>query len=88
VRLPDMENYSIPPPSDTKGPSKEIVLMSLQDDLWERFKIVAVFPGINGETWCRISVNVYNELADYEILADAVLTIISEQRNERSCITV
>jgi hypothetical protein len=48
--------------------------------MWDRFKVSVVFTMMNGEPWCRISANVYNELGDYEKLAVGVLTILSEQQ--------
>lgn len=48
--------------------------------VWERFQIQAVFISIHGQSWCRISASVYNELEDYEKLGDAVLTLLDEEK--------
>lgn len=49
--------------------------------IWDRFGIVVPLiqmPGVAG-SWARISVQIYNELADYEKLADAVLQLKQEK---------
>lgn len=36
-----------------------------------------------GRLWCRISAQIYNELADYRRLAEAVLQLAAEQPGAR-----
>jgi hypothetical protein len=48
--------------------------------IWDRFHIVVPLikmPGVAG-SWARISAQIYNELADYEKLAEAVLQLQKE----------
>lgn len=54
--------------------------MSLMKTVWERFHIQSVFISIHGQSWCRISASVYNEIEDYEKLADAILTLLGEEK--------
>ena len=49
--------------------------------IWDRFGIVVPLiqmPGVAG-SWARISAQIYNELADYEKLAEAVLQLKQEK---------
>ena len=49
--------------------------------IWDRFGIVVPLiqmPGVAG-SWARISAHIYNELADYEKLAEAVLQLKQEK---------
>ncbi|HET9701868.1 MAG TPA: aminotransferase class V-fold PLP-dependent enzyme [Burkholderiales bacterium] len=44
----------------------------LHDALWERWRVEVPVLEIDGRLWARISGQVYNELADYAALAEAV----------------
>lgn len=48
---------------------------AIHDALWERWRVEVPVLEIDGRLWVRISGQVYNSLADYEVLADAVLEL-------------
>ncbi|XP_074662860.1 uncharacterized protein LOC141915254 [Tubulanus polymorphus] len=48
------------------------------DQLHYRFQIEVPFKVINGEIYVRISAHVYNVIEDYEVLADAIITLMNE----------
>lgn len=52
---------------------------SLMRDVWNRFKVQALFYEEGKQPWVRISAMVYNTLQDYEKLADAILTLKAEE---------
>jgi isopenicillin-N epimerase len=57
------------------APATVEVARSLHDRLWHDHRIEApVFP-LAGGLWVRISAQIYNELADYQRLADAVIAM-------------
>jgi CO dehydrogenase/acetyl-CoA synthase beta subunit len=62
-------------------PAEGVDLFSL---VWERFHIVVPIMGVPGAdgVWVRISAQVYNEMSDYETLAQAILTLQREQQTE------
>ena len=48
---------------------------ALNNALWERHRIEVPVMAIGPHLWLRISAQIYNELADYERLAEAVATL-------------
>jgi isopenicillin-N epimerase len=48
---------------------------ALNNALWERHRIEVPVMAIGPHLWLRISAQIYNELADYELLAEAVATL-------------
>ena len=51
----------------------------LMFDLYDRFNIHAFVFTVQDEPWIRISGTVYNYIEEYQKLAEAVLTLMSEQ---------
>ena len=62
IRLPP----SLQPAHDTRSPE------AFQAELLERFAVEIPVWELNGVRYTRISCHVYNEVADYERLADAL----------------
>jgi len=56
--------------------------MSLMRDVWHRFKVQSIFFQQERQPWVRISSMVYNTIEDYEKLADAILTLKAEERDD------
>jgi len=52
---------------------------SLMKDVWDRFKIQAIFFQQERQPWIRTSTMIYNTTEDYEKLADAILTLKAEE---------
>jgi len=52
---------------------------SLMKDVWDRFKIQAIFFQQERQPWIRTSTMIYNTIEDYEKLADAILTLKAEE---------
>lgn len=50
----------------------------LHDLLWERYKIEVPLASADGQIYLRISAQVYNEMADYKLLADVIPSVIEE----------
>lgn len=50
----------------------------IHDALWERRRVEVPVLEIEGRLWVRISGQVYNDLADYEALAEAVLALAAD----------
>ncbi|XP_078699428.1 uncharacterized protein LOC144926473 isoform X1 [Branchiostoma floridae x Branchiostoma belcheri] len=50
----------------------------IQNQLYHRFNIEVPLKAVQGELYVRISAHIYNELADYEALGDAILQLKSE----------
>ncbi|XP_074650172.1 uncharacterized protein LOC141905249 [Tubulanus polymorphus] len=48
------------------------------DQLYYRFQIEVPFKAVDGEIYVRISAHVYNVIEDYEVLADAIITLMNE----------
>jgi isopenicillin-N epimerase len=45
---------------------------ALRDRLTDEFRIQIPINPLTGTLWCRLSAQIYNEMADYERLAGAV----------------
>ncbi|CAH1226841.1 NFS1 [Branchiostoma lanceolatum] len=50
----------------------------IQNQLYHRFNIEVPLKAVQGELYVRISAHIYNDLADYETLGDAILQLKSE----------
>ena len=55
-------------------------MSSLMRRLMVDYEITTVCLGIQGKCWVRLSANVYNSLHDYERLRDAILDIVSQEK--------
>ncbi|CAD5119805.1 unnamed protein product [Dimorphilus gyrociliatus] len=78
IQLPKLKKY--PPPKE----SENVVYMDHDDlitVLRDRFKICVPTFIIYGECWVRISAQIYNTLEDYEVLRDAIYTLMKEDEN-------
>ncbi|XP_064616891.1 uncharacterized protein LOC135480892 [Liolophura sinensis] len=53
---------------------------ALMKDLFDRYKLVMCVCAHNGELFARISVQIYNTMADYEVLKNAVLDITKQNK--------
>ena len=51
----------------------------IQNTLYHRFNIEVPIKAIDGHLYVRISAHIYNELGEYEELADAVSKLTQEQ---------
>ncbi|MBV8168911.1 MAG: aminotransferase class V-fold PLP-dependent enzyme, partial [Alphaproteobacteria bacterium] len=65
-----MATVRLPLPGTTPEHAKAV-----HDRLIGDFKVEVPVTALQGALWCRISAQIYNEPADYQRLADAVLTI-------------
>jgi isopenicillin-N epimerase len=50
-------------------------VLALKNEVTERFKVQAPIRPFNGQVWTRVSAQIYNDLGDFERLADAVDTL-------------
>lgn len=80
VALPKLSKYPpvIVPPNEVRRKIHDMV--QLNNDVWKRFGILCAFVSVENEAWIRICVSIYNELHDYEKLADAILTLVEEDK--------
>ena len=57
----------------TNLPGEVEVGRALNARIWEKHRIEVPIFAFAGKLWVRISAQVYNELAEYEALADALM---------------
>ena len=57
-------------------------MKELRSVLANRFDICSVVIVLSGRPWVRLSAQVYNTMSDYERLAAAVLTLVSESEED------
>ena len=75
IKLPQMPNYEAK--SAEEAP---MVIARLMADLMNKHKVVSFIVYILGQFYCRIACFVYNELSDYEVLRDAILSLKNESK--------
>lgn len=78
IKLPKIQKFSLPKDANN------VVFMDFDElivVLRDRFKICVPVFTIYGQPWLRISCQIYNTLADYEVLRDAILTLMKEDQN-------
>ena len=67
---------AIPLPKYFQGRKASGKIDAEQLTLYDRFKIEVPFNRVNGTRYMRVSSQIYNSLADYERLADALRKMI------------
>jgi selenocysteine lyase/cysteine desulfurase len=71
IKLPYLKEYQC-----GEDRNAESVCYQLMRDIFERFRVICCVVYLQEELYCRISCYVYNCLHDYEVLRDAVLSLI------------
>lgn len=70
IKLPFMKNYEVKCDADA-----DPALTKLLRDLYKKHQIISCVVYVQKELWLRISCFAYNQLKDYELLRDAILSL-------------
>ncbi|CAI9738556.1 probable L-cysteine desulfhydrase, chloroplastic [Octopus vulgaris] len=78
IQLPDSLHFVPPPLTEVDFSCAE----SIQNELYHKYNIEVPIKPIQGCLYVRISGHIYNEMSDYEKLAEAVLEITVRRKQE------
>ncbi|XP_014790800.1 uncharacterized protein LOC106884095 [Octopus bimaculoides] len=78
VQLPDSLHFVPPPLTEVDFSCAE----SIQNDLYHKYNVEVPVKAIQGCLYVRISGHIYNEMSDYERLAEAVLEIAVRRKQD------